>query len=64
MPMTQVISGNGQLIFQEEYIRSFFRQYGIELIIIASALLLGIICIVLSVSLRLHYHKSIFLWNI
>ncbi len=59
MTMTQVISGNGQLIFQEEYIRPFFRQYGIELIIIASALLLGIICIVLSVSLRLHYHKHI-----
>ncbi len=59
MIMAQAIPGNGQLLLHEEYIRPFFRQYGAELIIISSALLLSILCIALSVSLRLRYHKLI-----
>lgn len=59
MTMTQAISDSGNLLYQVEQIRPFFRQYGIELMIISSALLLSIICIVLSVWLRLHYHKRI-----
>lgn len=53
------ISDNGKLLYQMEQIRPFFRQYGIELIILSSALLLSIICIALSVWLRLHYHRQI-----
>ncbi len=59
MIMAQAISDNRQLLFQEERVRSFFRQYGLELIIISCALLLCVICIALSVWLRLHYHRRI-----
>lgn len=59
MTMAQAISGNGKLLSQTEQLRPFFRQYGIELMIISSALLLSIICIALSVWLRMHYHKLI-----
>ncbi len=60
MTMTQIISGSDKLLSQMEQIRPFFRQFGIELIIISSAMVLSIVCIVLSVCLlRLHYHKLI-----